>query len=191
MGNRCSIQQSEEINCWLEQSPENRLYRPFRYFWATLYNLAHEDHNKAHIKTLVFPIVSMESAMFNDHHGTPTAFLTNFTKIVKLTETPKKHVTVRDETASDVTTCTSKKSWKLLESGFPDRYFGRSMLHCKHTLWTVGETGVSWHMGFVGTLRLSLLANYDFTKEYHLYKGTNNTHVHHIVLNLARPTLSE
>ena len=37
MGNRCSIQQSEEINCWLEQSPENRLYRPFRYFWATLY----------------------------------------------------------------------------------------------------------------------------------------------------------
>ena len=38
MGNRCSIQQSEEINCCLEQSPENRLYRPFRYFWATLYN---------------------------------------------------------------------------------------------------------------------------------------------------------
>ena len=38
MGNRCSIQQSEEINCWLEQSPENRLYRPFRYFWATLYS---------------------------------------------------------------------------------------------------------------------------------------------------------
>ena len=37
MGNRCSIHQSEEINCWLEQSPENRLYRPFRYFWATLY----------------------------------------------------------------------------------------------------------------------------------------------------------
>ena len=37
MGNRCSIQQSEEINCCLEQSPENRLYRPFRYFWATLY----------------------------------------------------------------------------------------------------------------------------------------------------------
>ena len=32
--------------------------------------------------------VSMESAMFNDHHGTPTAFLTNFTKTVKLTETP-------------------------------------------------------------------------------------------------------
>ena len=22
MGNRCSIQQGEEINCWLEQSPE-------------------------------------------------------------------------------------------------------------------------------------------------------------------------
>ena len=39
MGNRCSIQQSEEINCWLEQSPENRLYRPFRKFWATLYLL--------------------------------------------------------------------------------------------------------------------------------------------------------
>ena len=39
MGNRCSIQQSEESNCWLEQSPENRLYRPFRYFWATLYNI--------------------------------------------------------------------------------------------------------------------------------------------------------
>ena len=37
MRNRCSIQQSEEINCWLDQSPENRLYRPFRYFWATLY----------------------------------------------------------------------------------------------------------------------------------------------------------
>ena len=28
MGNRCSIQQNEEINCWLEQSPENGLYRP-------------------------------------------------------------------------------------------------------------------------------------------------------------------
>ena len=32
--------------------------------------------------------VSMESAMFNDHHGTPTAFLTNVTNTVKLTETP-------------------------------------------------------------------------------------------------------
>ena len=31
-------------------------------------------------------------------------------------------------------------------------------------------------MGFVGTLHFSLSANYDFTKEYHLYKGTNNTH---------------
>ena len=39
MGNRCSIQQSEDSNCWLEQSPENRLYRPFRYFWATLYRV--------------------------------------------------------------------------------------------------------------------------------------------------------
>ena len=39
MGNRCSIQQSEESNCWLEQSPENRLYRLFRSFWATLYIL--------------------------------------------------------------------------------------------------------------------------------------------------------
>ena len=38
MGNRCSIQQSEENNSWLEQSPENRLYRLFRYFWATRYN---------------------------------------------------------------------------------------------------------------------------------------------------------
>ena len=34
--------------------------------------------------------------------------------------------------------------------------------------------GVSWHMGFVGTLSFSLSANYYFTKEYHLYKGTNN-----------------
>ena len=39
MGNRCSIQQSEESNCWLEQSPENRLYRLFRSFWATLYKI--------------------------------------------------------------------------------------------------------------------------------------------------------
>ena len=37
MGNRCSIQQSEESNCWLEQNPENLLYRLFRSFWATLY----------------------------------------------------------------------------------------------------------------------------------------------------------
>ena len=43
MGNRCSIQQSEEINCCLEQSPENRLYRPFRYFWATLYKNCHNS----------------------------------------------------------------------------------------------------------------------------------------------------
>ena len=55
----------------------------------------------------------------------------------------------------------------------------------------VGDSGVSWRMGFVGTLRFSLSTNYDFTKEYHLYKGTNNTHVHYIVSNLARPTLSE
>ena len=41
---------------------------------------------------------------------------------------------------------------------------------------TLGESGVSSRMGFVGTLRFSLSANYDFTKEYHLYKGTNNTH---------------
>ena len=46
------------------------------------------------------------------------------------------------------------------------------------TVKTVGETGVSWHMGFVGTLSFSLSANYDFTKEYHLYKGTNNTHIY-------------
>ena len=41
MGNRCSIQQSEESNCWLEQSPENRLYRLLRSFWATLYDHIH------------------------------------------------------------------------------------------------------------------------------------------------------
>ena len=46
MGNRCSIQQSEEINCWLEQSPENRLYRPFRYFWATLYSVTSPDYTQ-------------------------------------------------------------------------------------------------------------------------------------------------
>ena len=40
----------------------------------------------------------------------------------------------------------------------------------------IGESGVSWRMGYVGTLHFSLSANYDFTKEYHLYKGTNNTH---------------
>ena len=40
----------------------------------------------------------------------------------------------------------------------------------------IGETGVSWHLRFVGTLSFSHSANYDFTKEYHLYKGTYNTH---------------
>ena len=40
----------------------------------------------------------------------------------------------------------------------------------------IGEMGVSWYMGFVETLSFYLSANYDFTKEYHLYKGTNNTH---------------
>ena len=29
---------------------------------------------------------------------------------------------------------------------------------------TIGESGVSWRMGFVGTLRFSLSANYEFTK---------------------------
>ena len=64
----------------------------------------------------------------NDYHGTPTAFLTNFTKTVKLTKTP---------IACHFWRCNSFscdyfiKSWKLLESGFPDRYFGRSMLDCK------------------------------------------------------------
>ena len=39
MGDRYPIQLSDQSSyiCWLEQSPENGLYRPFRYFWATLY----------------------------------------------------------------------------------------------------------------------------------------------------------
>ena len=40
MGNRCSIQQGEENNYWLEQSPENWLYRLFRFFEATRYEYA-------------------------------------------------------------------------------------------------------------------------------------------------------
>ena len=87
----------------------------------------HTAHNIIH--------VSMESAMFNDHHGTPTAFLTNFTKTVTLTKTPIAcHYWRWNSFSCDY----FKKSWKLLESGFPDRYFGRSMLDCKpHWLWTV------------------------------------------------------
>ena len=80
----------------------------------------HTAHNIIH--------VSMESAIFNDHHGTPTAFLMNFTKPVKLTKTLIAYHYWRWNSFS----CDYfKKSWKLLESGFPDRYFGRSMLDCK------------------------------------------------------------
>ena len=35
MRKRCSIQQGEKDDCWSEQSPENRLYRLFRFFRAT------------------------------------------------------------------------------------------------------------------------------------------------------------
>ena len=62
------------------------------------------------------------------YHGTPTAFLTNFTKTVKLTKTPIAcHFWRWNSFSCDYFI----KSWKLLESGFPDRYFGRSMLDCK------------------------------------------------------------
>ena len=76
----------------------------------------------------------MESAMFNDHHGTPTLFLTNFTKTVKLTKTL---ITCHSRGWNSFSCDYFKKSRKLLESGFPDRYFWRSMLDCKHTLWTL------------------------------------------------------
>ena len=73
--------------------------------------------------------------------------------------------------------------------------------------------GVCWNIDMI---EFFFLSAYDFTKEYHLYKGTNNTHtvymrivstfvqmvfcckiisgkkkIHHIISNLARPTLSE
>ena len=73
-----------------------------------------------------------------------------------------------DETAqSDIFMCCL-----MDESYFLDYYYYIIIL----AVGIVGETGVSWHMGFVGILSFSLSANYDFTKEYHLYKGTNNTH---------------
>ena len=63
--------------------------------------------------------------MFNENHGTPTAFLTNFTKMVKLTKTPIAcHYW---EMKQLFMWLLQKKSWKLLESGFPDRYFGKSI----------------------------------------------------------------
>ena len=68
--------------------------------------------------------VSMDSENFNNHHGTSTAFLTNFTKTVKLTKTLIAcHYWRWNSFSCDY----FNKSWKLLESGFPDRYFGRSM----------------------------------------------------------------
>ena len=44
----------------------------------------------------------------------------------------------------------------------------------------LGETGVSWHRtwALLEQWVFSLPAKYDFIKEYHLYKGTNNTHMH-------------
>ena len=68
--------------------------------------------------------VAMDSENFNNHHGTSTAFLTNFTKTVKLTKTLIAcHYWRWNSFSCDY----FNKSWKLLESGFPDRYFGRSM----------------------------------------------------------------
>ena len=68
--------------------------------------------------------VSMDSENFNNHHGTSTAFLTNFTNTVKLTKTLIAcHYWRWNSFSCDY----FNKSWKLLESGFPDRYFGRSM----------------------------------------------------------------
>ena len=67
MGNRCSIQQSEEINCWLEQSPENRLYRPFHYFWATLY-IYTERQKKHHFFRATHIIIQSISMNHNWAH---------------------------------------------------------------------------------------------------------------------------
>ena len=48
----------------------------------------------------------MESAIFKDYHSTPTAFLTNFTKTVKLT--------IGDETAFHETTSKNRENyWKV------------------------------------------------------------------------------
>ena len=65
----------------------------------------------------------MDSENFNNHHGTSTAFLTNFTKTVKPTKTLIAcHYWRWNSFSCDY----FNKSWKLLESGFPG-YFGRSM----------------------------------------------------------------
>ena len=70
----------------------------------------------------------MES-MFNDHHGTPAAFLTNFKKIVKLTET---RVACHCRRWNSFSFDYFEMSRSLLESGFPARYFWRNMLDCTH-----------------------------------------------------------
>ena len=44
------------------------------------------------------------------------------------------------------------------------RIYSRGKRNVNQEIKTVGEMGVSWHMGFVGTLSFSLSANYDFTK---------------------------
>ena len=51
---------------------------------TTIHNTPHSPYSNTRTAQPICMIhVSMESAMFNDHHGTPTAFLTNFTKTVK------------------------------------------------------------------------------------------------------------
>ena len=88
----------------------------------------------------------MDSENFNNHHGTSTAFLTNFTKTVKLTKTLIAcHYWRWNSFSCDY----YKKSWKLLESGFPDQYFGRSMWdrkpYCELSSYSLHACACTWH----------------------------------------------
>ena len=111
---------------------------------ASLHKIEHTI--QAHIHTCI-------SANFKDHHGTPTAFLTNFTKTVKLTKTL---IACNYWRWNSFSCDYFKKSWKLLESGFPDRYFGRSMwdrkpyyiVNCHRTACMPAHAHKCMHMRF-------------------------------------------
>ena len=105
---------------------------------ASLHKIEHTIQAHIHVHTCI-------SANFKDHHGTPTAFLTNFTKTVKLTKTL---IACNYWRWNSFSCDYFKKSWKLLESGFPE---SRSIFWKKHVrpqaiLWTVIAQPACLHM---------------------------------------------
>ena len=85
----------------------------------------------------------------------------NFTKTVKLTKTP---ITCHYRGWNSFSCDHFKKSRKLLESGFPYRYFWSCMLDCRDTFWTVliAQVCIVMHVKRYTSMRFAWHATHEF-----------------------------